>query len=187
MARWNPPSNVGGNELIGRRLFDEPLLRGAVDQPSYSGLRLNNFEETRGDEVSLDRLGASGFDHKVSTYLLPRAENAGKTFAKPKSFDGWATVRAKELINAKKPPMLPVFASPVTDPVPNDNIYHAHVVAPSTHEPYMMALHLKHIFTTCGDVQKTHSLGVNQSGNPAAERSFLARSIDMLLSLLRVR
>jgi hypothetical protein len=152
MARWNPPSNVGNNEQIGRRLFEEPILRGFSDQPQFAGIRLNHFEETRGSEVSLDRLGATGLDRKVIGYLTPRAQAAGRTFGKPKDFDGWIVVPAKELVSAKRSPSLPVLASPVPGDEPKDNLYHAHVVRPETHDAYMMALHLKHIFTTYGTV-----------------------------------
>jgi hypothetical protein len=146
---------------MGRRLFEEPMLRGAVGQPNYAGLRLNHFEETRGNEVSLDRLGASGIDRKVSNYLVQRAQAAGEMFGKPKNFDGWAVVPAKELIQARKDPKLPVHASPVEEPAPKDNDYHAHVVRPENLEPYMMALHLKHIFTSYG---KVHSVDAPEEG-----------------------
>ncbi len=161
MARWNPPSNVGQNEQIGRRLFEEPMLRGAAGQPSFSGLRLNHFEESRGNEVSLDRLGASGLDRKVSSYLIPRAQADGETFGKPKKFDGWAVVAAKELVHAKKEPKLPIYASPVEDEEPKDNVYHAHVVRPDALNSYIMALHLKHIFTSYG---KVHSVDAPEEG-----------------------
>lgn len=61
MARRNPPSKVGPNEQIGRRLFDEPMLTGVTGQPSSSGIQLYHFEDTRDREVSLDRLGARGW------------------------------------------------------------------------------------------------------------------------------
>lgn len=157
MARWNPPSNIGQNERIGRRLFEEPMLRGTADQPNFSGLRLNHFEESRGNDVSLDRLGASGVDRKVSNHLIPRAQAAGETFGKPKKFDGWAVVTAKELVQAKKEPKLPIYASPIKDEKPKDNIYHAHVVRPDSLQPYMMALHLKHIFTNYGEVHPVNA------------------------------
>jgi hypothetical protein len=161
MARWNPPSSVGQNEQIGRRLFEEPMLRGTADQPSFSGLRFNHFEESRGNEVSLDRLGASGIDRKVSNYLVPRARAAGETFAKSKKFDGWAVVPAKELIQAKRDPKLPVHASPVQDLEPKDNLYHAHVIRPDNFDSYIMALHLRHIFTSYG---KVHSVDAKEKG-----------------------
>jgi hypothetical protein len=161
MARWNPPSSVGPNEQIGHRLFEEPMLRGAGGQPNFSGLRFNHFEESRGNEVSLDRLGASSIDRKVSNYLVSRARAAGETFGKPKKFDGWAVVPAKELIQAKKDPKLPICASPVVDAEPKDNAYHAHVVRPDHFDSYMMALHLRHLFTSYG---KVHSVNAPEEG-----------------------
>jgi hypothetical protein len=80
MARWDPPANVDNNEHLGRRLFDEPLLTGASDQPSFKGLLLTHFEESRDDEWWLDRLGRSSADRKVISYLTPRAQAAGSTF-----------------------------------------------------------------------------------------------------------
>jgi hypothetical protein len=130
MARWDPPAEIGNNEHIGRRLFDEPMLVGTADQPAYAGLKLTHFEETRGSEWSLDRLGRSGIDKKVVAYLRPRAESAGETFMKPKSFDGWAVLPVRELTKARRKPTLPVMASPVNDEAPNDNIYHAHTLKP---------------------------------------------------------
>ncbi|MEW9838618.1 hypothetical protein ABUE29_25955 [Mesorhizobium sp. ZMM04-4] len=157
------------NEQIGRRLFEEPMLRGAAGQPNFSGLRLNHFEETRGNEVSLDRLGATGIDRKVSTYLRHRADLAGQTFSKVKQFDGWAVVPAKELAEARKDPKLPVTSSPISGVEPNDNAYHAHVLRPNTLSPYLMALHLKHIFTSYG---KVHSV-------ETAEATRLDRLLNM--------
>jgi hypothetical protein len=157
MARWNPPANVGPNEQIGRRLFDEPMLMGASQQPSYSGILFTHFEEKQGDETSLDRMGASSIDHQVCKYLIPRAEAHGQKFVKPKPFNGWAVVQAKELIQSRKPPKLPLHSSPVKDPEPNDNIYHSHVVKPQDLNGYLMALHLRHIFTTYGKIKKNDS------------------------------
>jgi hypothetical protein len=157
------------NEQIGRRLFDEPMLKGTAGQPNFSGLRFNHFEETRGDEVSLDRLGASGIDRKVLNYLGPRADAAGQTFNKAKRFDGWAVVPARELAQARKEPKLPVIPSPVEDTEPSDNAYHCHVVRPDPLSSYFMALHLKHIFTSYGRV---HSVDT-------AEADWVTRFLNM--------
>jgi hypothetical protein len=154
MARWDPPAEIGNSEHIGRRLFDEPMLVGTADQPSFAGLKLTHFEETRGNEWSLDRLGKSGIDRKVVAYLRPRAEAAGRMFRKPKSFDGWAVLPVRELTKARKPAALPVIASPIQDQAPKDNIYHAHTLKPQHMEAAYMALHLRHLFTTFGTVEK---------------------------------
>jgi hypothetical protein len=154
MASWKPPDSVGPNEHIGRRLFDEPMLKGAAGQPSYSGLSLQHFEETRGDEVSLDRLGASSIDPKVARYLVPRAEAAGRIHKNTKRFDGWAVVTSKELVKERKEGKLSIIASPIENPEPNDNIYHAHVARLGDFSAYQMALHLRHIFTRYGRVEQ---------------------------------
>src|SRR4051812_36837447 len=98
MARWKPLSEVGQNESVGRRLFDEPMLTGAQDQnASYDGLDLRNFEERRDGEVSLDRLGRSNIENQVVSYLLPRAHAAAAKFKSPKTFSGWFTVVVRHI------------------------------------------------------------------------------------------
>lgn len=155
MAKWQPPKDIGSNEHLGRRLFDEPLLAGAADQPSYNGLRLTNFEETRDTEYSLDRIGKSGIDKKVVAYLEPRAVTAARGFKKPKSFNGWAVIAAHELLKAKKAPSLQLVAAPIGGEEPNDNIYHAHALRPEEVNQTFMAYHLRHLFTQYG---KIHSV-----------------------------
>lgn len=135
-------------------MFDEPMLRGAAGQPAFAGLKLTHFQEKRSPELSLDRLGATSVDRRVREHLVPRAEAAGQKFQKPLRFDGWCIVAAKELENAKQDPKFPVIASPVTDPEPLDNAYHAHVERPDTLSVHMMSLQLRHIFTTYGGVER---------------------------------
>lgn len=60
-------------------MFDEPMLAGSAGQPSYTGLLLTHFEETRGDDYSIDRLGRSSIDKRVVNYVKPRAEAAGRS------------------------------------------------------------------------------------------------------------
>jgi hypothetical protein len=87
--KWNPKTDpVGPKEPIGRRLFDEPMLMGAQDQPSFRGLDYRHFEETRGDkELSLDRLGCTGIEKKAKTYLRPHADAAGANRCPPRQFN----------------------------------------------------------------------------------------------------
>ncbi|RWM08959.1 hypothetical protein [Mesorhizobium sp.] len=135
-------------------MFDEPLLKGAVSQPAFAGISINHFIEKRGDEISLDRMGASGLDRKVVKYLLPRAIAHGQSFGRPQRFDGWAIVAAKELMQARVGRKVPVIPSPITDQEPNDNIYHAHVVRSEGLDPYEMALHLRYIFLQFGKIEQ---------------------------------
>lgn len=154
MARWEPDASIRDNEHVGRRLFDEPMLAGAMDQRPYDGLKLTNFEETRDLDYSLDRLGQSSVDRRVVGYLKPRAEAAAKdNYHKPKTFNGWAVLRARELINARVDPKLPVIASPVLDAEPDDNKYHAHVRRPQDMQPRYMALHLRDLFGRFGKLE----------------------------------
>lgn len=157
MARWVPGVDdpVGPNEPIGRRLFDEPMLVGAIDQIPYNGLILWHFEEKRGSEVSLDRLGKTGIEKAVLKYLNDRGVYAGQKFKKPKKFDGWATVRAKELEAPRVGIPLPVIQSrkdiKKDQEVLEENVYHAHVEFPDDKDYYDTALHLRHLFTTHGE------------------------------------
>jgi hypothetical protein len=157
MARWSPPDKIAKNERIGRRLFAEPMLSGAIDQRPFAGLLLTHFEETRSSEYSLDRLGATGADRRVLAYLQPRADAAGRTFGKPKTFDGWATLPAKELSSARKKPDLPVVPSPIPEEGDENDIkgnrYHAHVCRPDDMDPDHMAHHLRHLFTSYGSIE----------------------------------
>ncbi len=151
MARWIPPSDrIDRNEHIGRRLFDEPMLVGAVDQRSFAGLLLSHFEETRDDEISVDRLGRSSVDSRVVNFLRPLGEAAAAAFRSRKRFDGWVVLPAHRLTAAVREVALPLKASPEPD-----NPYHAHVdtqslfaAEPSRH--YFIALHLRYLFTGPG-------------------------------------
>jgi hypothetical protein len=156
MARWNPQSEdpVGKNEHVGRRLFNEPLLVGAQNHSHFAGLDLRNFEETRDREFSLDRLGRSGVENVVVRYLRPRADAAGEKFTPPKPINGWAVLRVRQLENPPKGSLgLAVIASPITGIEVNENIYHAHVVLPQSPDHYFMALHLRNLFSTYGEMK----------------------------------
>jgi hypothetical protein len=155
-------------------MFDEPMLRGATGQPAFAGLKLTHFQEKRSSELSLDRLGATGVERRVREYLVPRAEAAGRKFQKPLRFDGWCVVAAKEMANAKQEPKFPVIASPVTDPEPLDNVYHAHVVRPDTLNVHMMSLQLRHIFTTYGGVERNEAVETSDPTWDKRIRSWLS-------------
>ena len=136
--------------ILSRRLFDEPLLVGAKDQKPFGGLLLSNFEETRDDQFSLDRLGRTGVDKAVVRHLRPLADAAARTFHSAKRFDGWAVLSARRLVIPVKGVLLPLVASPE-----NDNPYHAHLatqdlLASEPFRHYHIALHLKELFTGQG-------------------------------------
>jgi hypothetical protein len=154
MARWEPPNKIDGNEHVGRRLFDEPMLAGAIDQPTWGGIQITHFQETRGDEYSLDRLGRSSVDKKVLGYLTLRAGRDAKRFHKPKRFDGWAVLVARELTKARSGIVLELQASPINGAEPEDNIYHAHLLRPQQVVAELMAFRLRHLFTTYGQVER---------------------------------
>jgi hypothetical protein len=157
MAKWVPADKdpIGGNEPVGRRLFDEPVLVGAKDQPAFKGLDLRHFMETRGDEISLDRLGKTGIDKTVLKYLTPRAISAGELFQKPKVFGGWMYALAKHIEKKSADLAFALTASPVVAPEA-ENLYHAHAtLSGMTAESdkartQIAALQLRHVFETHG-------------------------------------
>jgi hypothetical protein len=153
--KWNPKTDpVTKNEPIGRRLFDEPMLMGAQDQPSFRGLDYRHFEETRADrELSLDRLGYTGIERKAKNYLKPRADAAGANCVPPKQFNGWAHVRASALEKGWRGQLFPVIASPIDLDGIEGNTHHAHIVIEG--DVAFAAFHLREIFTRDGAVEKT--------------------------------
>lgn len=157
MARWVPDSQINQSEHIGRRLFDEPMLFGAFDQHSYNGLGLWNFQETRGREFSVDRMGKTSCDGKVVKYLEPRAENHGAKFNKPKEFCGWVCIRASKLLRPDTGTPLELHPSPV--PEGNlewleenleQNRYHAHILMTENVDSESFALRIRHLLTKPG-------------------------------------
>ncbi|MGA2940173.1 MAG: hypothetical protein ABSF52_24190 [Syntrophobacteraceae bacterium] len=151
---WRPQNNedVGPNEHIGRRIFDEPPLVGARDQKPLERLSIQHFEDKDG-EVSLDRLGRTGIDKGVVGYLRRRADKAGTKFRRTKAFRGWAVLTARKFGSPPAPPghALSVIASPVHGDDLDENIYHAYVVDPRK-DRYIMALYLRELFENHGTV-----------------------------------
>jgi hypothetical protein len=185
MATWKPRSDepVGSNEHVGRRMFDEPMLAGAQDQPAFQGLLLRHFEERRDREFSLDRLGRTGIDKGVVRYLRPRADADGQNRTPLRAFNGWAVLRAKVLAD---PPLgnhqMLVIASPITGDDLAENVYHAHVLLPDAETWYQNALHLRHLFTSQGTVERVRS-----TAGPGRVATLLVNFMNWLPEKLRNR
>jgi hypothetical protein len=163
-------------------MFDEPMLRGAGGQPAFAGLKLTHFQDKRSPELSLDRLGATGVERRVREHLIPRAEAAGTKFNRPLRFDGWCVVAAKELTNARQEPKFPVIASPVNEPEPLDNPYHAHVVRPDTLSVHLMSLQLRHIFTAYGGVERNEAIETPEPGLLERAHTWISKTWAWLFS-----
>ena len=157
MAKWQPEheKSIGKNEQIGRRIFDEPGLVGALNQKPLVGLNIRHFEEKRGEDLSLDRLGRTGVERTVVIDLTRRADRAANKFKPPKPFSGWAVIKADFL---QKPPRGPAF--PLT-PSPDmfdgaeeldQNRYHAHATLPVA-DSYTSACLLRYLFELHGTTQ----------------------------------
>ncbi len=155
MAVWTPPADqLGKNEHVGRRLFEEPALAGSPPGKVPPRLDYRHFEETRGQELSLDRLGQTGIDKRVVQYLLPRAVSQGDSFRPTRNFTGWYAIKADVLIRSSKGPRTTLTASPITVEGSDgrdltENRYHAHAKLPDA-DPYMAALHLRELFESKG-------------------------------------
>jgi hypothetical protein len=158
MARWLPKDNVGPNEHIGRRLFDEPMLFGATDQTPLDGIDLRHFEPTPDRTLSVDRAGDSCFHPQVQRYLVPRAEAAGEAATPRKAFHGWLTVPAKKLWNPKANIRWTVEPSPEreqpvggvqpewSDADYSQNRYHAHIPVPDGMADLLFAYIARDVF-----------------------------------------
>ena len=183
MARWVPSTNgsVEPREHVGRRLFDEPMLVGATGQNPYEGLDLRNFEEKRGKEFSLDRLGRTGIEGAVESYLIPRADNAGEKFRTPRAFNGWFVLSAKTLSTSPGNSSLAgsVIASPISGDGLEENIYHCHFVIPDATDHYTIAFHLRHLFAKHGKahVPQKNRLPRRTLISPARAWRWLVRKI----------
>ncbi|WP_157960142.1 hypothetical protein [Albibacillus kandeliae] len=165
---WEPdPSEpIGKNERIGRRIWDTPKLRGADTQPDVAALDIEIFRERRSKEVSLDRLGRTGIEKRVISYLQPRCELHGASFSPNRRFDGWATIQAEKLTNKwNNIPKWSISASPVegNSEVPNsDNRYHAHAVCDGSDNDLTVALFLRHLFERYGDLHPAPTNSPNE-------------------------
>ena len=117
---------------------------------------MTHFEETRGNELSVDRLGRTNPEAAVLKYCASLAQASGSSAATPKRFDGWAVVQVQKLVAPQKNgAVFSVQADPIVDhPALQDNVYHAHVtIVPVTHS-YTAALLAHNLFTEKGQFQE---------------------------------
>lgn len=176
MALWKPCPDepIGPKESLGRRLFGQPPLAGAVGQKIdpkviLNALDLRDFEDQRDGEVSLDRLGESGNPEKgVVAYLLPRAEADGNKRSPQKKFNGWAAIQARKLTDSSKF-QLSIIPSPVAGDGMQENLYHSHIKALEGDSPYRIALHLREMFRKHGNIH----FSPNNPGKPSWMRARL--------------
>ena len=175
MQPWlpNPDESIGPKEPLGRRLFDQPQLAGAVGQKPVPTLDYRNFEESRDGKVSLDRLGRCAPEKPVIRYLAPRARAAGAKRRPALEFNGWVSIQKQNLIGSKKLPINVVPSPEIREELAelDENIYHSHVEASISvsgwrhwlkrllhldegdqYTPYFLALHLKALFEKHGTI-----------------------------------
>lgn len=149
-AKWNPLTDpIGTHEHLGRRLFNEPMLKGAKGQPSFSGLDLRHFEESREDrQFSMDRLGQTSIVGKVKAYLVPRAQYSARKSRR--EFNGWIVVTAKQLATGFDGKSYTAVPSPMPPPMDDneleENKYHSHCDLPNDMSVKANALFLRQIF-----------------------------------------
>lgn len=169
----NPTKPIGLNENLGRRLFQLPKLKGALDQQRpFEILEIDHFYEQRGaGEVSLDRLGSSGFDKKVSQRILPLCEAAAALMYRT-VFRGWITVQAKKVVD--RPPQIRFTVDAAAE---GGNDYHAHVVPTPDCAGWITAMHLREIFCRHGSLHLT--------GTGAAPKGLFCRAWSFVIAKCR--
>jgi hypothetical protein len=201
MARWNPSLKepLQPNGRVGRRLFDEPMLFGAQDQPSWDGLRITHFEEKRDSQFSIDRLGRGNIEPAVIKYLEPRAiADAAKTH-NPRRFDGWVHTTVRVLLETAEPALGCEVKPSALDgkEVATDNTvwddrnlaqnkYHAHIVISDVWKPSLFALVARQKFTKPGVgsvLRSTQLQGETTAGNLGP---FVRSSRMLLQKVLRL-
>jgi hypothetical protein len=181
MAKWVPDADkIGPKETLGRRLYDQPSLVGAVDQKAaLRSMDFRNFEDQRDGQVSLDRLGKSSPERDAVNYLTPRAEAAGATRKPPKKFDGWAAIQAQKL-QENKNLRLALAASPISGLDFEQNIFHCHAYSIEGCDPYFVALHLQTLFEKHGAIHPSP----NNPLTPGWIKTILLQLINPLLRLI---
>lgn len=160
--RWvpKPTDPIGDKEAIGRRLFDEPALSGALDQPPRELLDFRNFEEKRIPiEVSFDRLGKTGPEPKVKAFLDPLGVALGQALTPRRQFHGWSFLKTETLA---KPPRGPGFPLTISMIEPDDkthkdhNPYHVHALV-TDKDWFTTSLLLQHLFSKHGTLERCPS------------------------------
>ena len=140
-------------------------------------------------EVSLDRLGETGLDERVVSFLSVAACRQGAARKPPKTFYGWQHIRAETLAN---PPVGPykfqVKPSPVAlgDPQdPEHNPFHAHVEPPVSNgnvlESTTVALYLQMLFSKYGEYRQ-YATGTSSS-SPSDSVSWIQRLVALFKSV----
>lgn len=154
--RWRPEAgkHLGPSEHLGRRIFEEAKLAGVADQPNFATLNIEHFRESRDPEISLDRLGRAAVEPKVRAYLAPKCKWQATTFNKQKRFEGWAVIKAKDLVKQNRGlPKWEVHPSP--EPAKGDiddsgNEYHAHAICCEDVEEIRRAIFFRYLFEKFG-------------------------------------
>lgn len=156
MATWNPPSEVGEKELVGRRLFDKTIAERSTAEDGTPLLRLNDFHEKREeDDLSVDRLGDPNPSKGALTAITSLADEDASLRHPKFVFNGWATIRVQDFF-------FPGWVAQITaTPVLNEdgtveNPWHADVNRDGYREKaysYTLAATLQHIFERKGGYQ----------------------------------
>lgn len=198
MAKWKPETEkIGKREPIGRRLFDEPMLNGALDQPSFRGIDYRHFEvRTNECDLSLDRLGRNNVEKKSIDYLLPKAVKQGEDRLPPKPFSGWLHVQADSLETGFDGLKFSVVPSPIIPKQGEDeeeNTHHAHIVVSTDRK--RAALYIRQIYVEKGQAlphpEKEQPEKRSENGQPASEEkeswlTWLRNSVPRWLRLQRI-
>ena len=109
---WTPTDTVSDKEFIGRRAFGSRVFTNEENVLRY---RIDVFLDSRGSDLSIDRLGIRKVNDNIVSFLLPLCESMasrGRT-----TFRGWACLKVGD-IKAKVRK---------TDAENEENPYHAEI------------------------------------------------------------
>ena len=116
---WNPDATkMGKGEIVGRRVFENDLLKESGKEATKREIKISAFLEGHyAARLSVDRIGQGQVVQSVIRFLTPLADNHGKNRIPPLEFEGWARLLTNDFITDH-----PVIPKPE-----NNNPYHAEI------------------------------------------------------------
>jgi len=168
MAGWTPSNNkVADSEVVGRRIFDDPLFNGSLSQGTPFKLRVDHFFDKKLEEdLSVDRLGRSGSSEAAAKRLTGKlAQDEAVKRTKSVAFLGWGVMRVKSLRTSKMfKGALDVLPKPITEEPRNP--YHAEI----TRAAYRQEIHAWGLAASLRDIAEK-DLGFEQHADASAPSS----------------
>ncbi len=150
MPTWNPLPTVSGTEIIGRRLLNKTGQERESGDNGCPLLEVDDFLETRRDaDLSVDRLGNPNPNRTTLRTLTEIADKQASDRQPARTFDGWATIRARDL-------RFPGWVARIMATPSDENPFHADVSRDGFREKaqsYALAISMQQILTLKGDCE----------------------------------